>query len=324
MQSLYLAATLCSVFSLVVPVPCFAQAGQSASTSPAVLPGGGLAQHDFLYAGEAKEERIFIVRNGAVAWAYTHTGKGEISDAKLLPNGDVLFAHQFGVTEVSAGKQVVWNFDAPAGTEIHTVQPIADNRVLFIENGNPAKVVVMNKKTGDLERQFELAVRNPQSIHAQFRRARLTSSGTLLVAHMDLGKIAEYDLTGKQLLSIDAPGVWSAEPLKNGNVLWSANNSKFVREVNRKGGTVWEFDASDAPGYSFANMQTAQRLANGNTLINQWINEWNGPVDPATAPVQVIEVTPEKKIAWALRSWNAPAELGPSTTIQILDGAASR
>jgi hypothetical protein len=41
-------------------------------------------------------------------------------------------------------------------------------------------------------------------------------------------------------------------------------------------------------------------------------------VDVSNAPVQAIEVTPDKKIVWALRSWAAPADLGPSTTIQIL------
>jgi hypothetical protein len=35
--------------------------------------------------------------------------------------------------------------------------------------------------------------------------------------------------------------------------------------------------------------------------------------------VQFVEVTPEKKVVWALRSWTDPANLGTSTTIQILD-----
>jgi hypothetical protein len=39
----------------------------------------------------------------------------------------------------------------------------------------------------------------------------------------------------------------------------------------------------------------------------------------ANAPVQAIEVTPGKKVVWALRSWTPPADLGPATTIQILD-----
>jgi hypothetical protein len=40
-----------------------------------------------------------------------------------------------------------------------------------------------------------------------------------------------------------------------------------------------------------------------------------------TAQVQAIEVTPDKKIVWALREWTNPA-LGPSTTIQLLDEPA--
>jgi hypothetical protein len=42
-------------------------------------------------------------------------------------------------------------------------------------------------------------------------------------------------------------------------------------------------------------------------------------MDLTNAPVQAIEVTPDKKIVWALRGWTAPTDLGPSTTIQIPD-----
>jgi len=288
-----------------------------------LLPGPGLAQHDFFYAGEAKTERMFIVRKGEIVWSYTHPGKGEISDAVLLPNGNVLFAHQFAVTEVTAAKKVVWNYDAPPGTEIHTAQPIGANSVIFIRNGDPAKAVVMNKSTAAIEHEFTLPVKNPQSVHGQFRRARLTSAGTLLVAHMDLGKAVEYDLNGKELWSVEAPGAWSAVPLANGNVLIAGGSHKYVREVNRQGRTVWEFTSADAPDYHLSNLQTATRLPNGNTLINEWFNEWAGSVDPANAPVQAIEVTPGKQIVWALRSWKPPADLGPSTTIQILDEPAA-
>jgi hypothetical protein len=96
---------------------------------------------------------------------------------------------------------VVWNFDAPTNTEIHTAQPIGTNSVMFIENGNPAKLIVMNKTTGAIEHQFELPVKFPDSVHRQFRRARLTAAGTILVAHLDLGKIVEYDWNGNALWS---------------------------------------------------------------------------------------------------------------------------
>jgi len=50
------------------------------------------------------------------------------------------------------------------------------------------------------------------------------------------------------------------------------------------------------------------------------------PIMTLEAPAaNALEISPEKKIVWALRSWAPPADLGPSTTIQILDapGAAA-
>lgn len=287
--------------------------------APALLPGQGLAQHDFLATGEAHEERLSIVRGGRLVWSCTHPGRGEISDAILQPNGNILFAHQFGITEISPDKQVVWNIDAPPGTEIHTAQPEGTNRVFFIQNGNPAKFIVINKTTGAIVHQFTLPARDANSVHRQFRRVRLTPAGTLLVAHLDEGKIVEYDWNGHALWSQDLTNCWSAEPLPNGNILAATSGAQVVREINRQHQTVWEWTPADAPAYRFSHTQTAIRLPNGNTLINNWFESL--PDQPAASqpPVQAIEVTPAKKIVWALRSWLPPADLGPVTTIQILD-----
>jgi outer membrane protein assembly factor BamB len=295
-----------------------AASGPTSPNAPDVLPGKGLAQHDFFYAGEAKQERMFIVRHGEVVWSYTHNGRGEISDAVLLPNGNILIAHQFGVTEISAGKKVIWNYDAPPNTEIHTAQPLGTNSVWFVQNGDPAKFIVMDKATRKVEREFVLPVKDPKGSHGQFRHARLTAAGTVLVAHMDLGKAVEYDLDGKPLWAKEVPGIWSASPLGNGNIL-AVSNRGFVREITRQGETVWEWTPADAPGYRITNLQLAARLADGNTIINNWFNQWSGQVDPANPPVQAIEVTPDKRIVWALRSWAAPADLGPATTIRVLE-----
>jgi len=285
--------------------------------APAVLPGNGPQQYDFFYAGESKARKMYIVRNGKITWSYIDTtGKGEISDAVLMANGNVLFAHQFGITLISRDKKILWNYDAPDGFETHTAQPIGNDHVVFVQNGNPAKVFVMNIRTNTIEKEFPLPFKS--GTHGQIRHARLTPQGTLLVAHMDLGKVCEYDVDGHQLTSIDVPSVWSAVPLKNGNILVTSNQG-FVREIARGGDSVWECSLKDLPGYTLNNPQLAVRLANGNTLVNNWFNQWSATVDPANPPVQAVEITPGKKIVWALRSWSVPLNLGPSTTIQILD-----
>jgi outer membrane protein assembly factor BamB len=308
-----------TVFALAISGVLHAQmTGSPAPPSPAQLPGKGLAQHDFLYAGESHDRRIFLVRRGKIVWSYDDpAGKGEISDAVMLSNGNILFAHQYGVTEITPEKKVVWNYDAPAGHEVHTAVPIGNDRVLFLQNGDPALLRVVNTVTGATEKELTLAVKQPVSVHAQFRHARLTDKGTLLVAHMDLNKVVEYDSDGKELWSFPAPGAWGVSQLANGNVL--ITDRMGVREVTRRGDAVWSFSPSDVPGYKFTSLQQAWRLPNGNTVINNWVNEWSKNAAPFANTVQAIEVTPAKEVVWALREWTPPANLGPATTIQFLD-----
>jgi hypothetical protein len=294
-----------------------------AASLAAALPGKGLAQHDFLYAGEARDRRVFIVRGGKVVWSYEDPeGKGEISDAVLLSNGNVLLAHQYAVKLLSPEKKLLWSYDVPKGSEVHTAMPIGKQHVLFVQNGPEPVVRVVNIVSGATVNQFPLPVKNLKSTHGQFRHARLTAAGTLMVAHMDLGKVCEYDAKGKELWSVDSgPGCWGVTPLANGNVL--IVNAKGVHEVNRERQTVWEVTQADLPAYKLANLQLAWRLPNGNTLLDMWANEFNGKIDPQTAPPQALEVTPEKNVVWVLRAWGDPVNLGPATTIQVLDQPAA-
>jgi hypothetical protein len=115
------------------------------------------------------------VRGGKIVWSYdAPTGKGEISDAVMLSNGSVLFTHRYGVAEITPDKKVVWNYDAPAGHEVHTAIPIGKDHVLYILNGDPALLRVVNIKINAVEKAVTLAVKQPASTHGQSRHARLT------------------------------------------------------------------------------------------------------------------------------------------------------
>ncbi|WP_193213701.1 PQQ-binding-like beta-propeller repeat protein [Luteolibacter marinus] len=277
-----------------------------------------LAGHDFFYAGEAKTQDLYIVRKGEIVWSHHNPGsRGEISDAVLLSNGNVLYAHQYGITLMDAGKKVLWRYETPEGCETHTARPIGTERVVFLENGRKPRCVVVNVKTGKTEREFPLEVGNPQGVHGQFRHAELTTAGTLLVAHMDHGKVAEYDEHGKELWSVAFPGPWSASRLPDGNTLITA--TKLIREVDPAGKTVWECTPADLPGLDIRSFQISTRLPNGSTLINNWVNSWSESLDPDKVPEQAYEITPDKKVVWKLDAWKEPANLGPSTTIQLLD-----
>jgi len=312
-------AVVISAFGLTCSVGAQAPGNPQIAALPQVrLPGAGLAQHDFMFAGESHNRRIVIVRKGKIVWSYDDpAGAGEISDAVMLSNGNILFTHQFGVTEITPGKKVVCNYDAPAAHEIHTAVPIGNDYVLFIMNGDPALLRVMNIVTGATEKELDLPVKHPISVHGQFRHARLTANGTLMVAHMDLNKVVEYDSDGRELWSFPATAPWGVTPLANGNVL--ITDRIGVREVTRRGDTVWTFSPSDVPSYQFANLQQAWRLPNGNTVVNNWVNEWSTTVESRLQTLQVLELKPSKEVVWALAAWTPPAGLGPATTIQFLD-----
>ena len=314
-------AILIALVGVAGCVPAQTTATSFSSPTPAQLPGKGLAQHDFMYAGESHDRRIFIVRHGEIVWSYEDAaGKGEISDATMLSNGNILYTHQFGVTEITPEKKVVCNYDAP-GHEIHTAVPIGNRHVLFIMNGDPALVRVVNTESGATEKEFALAVKHPISVHGQFRHARLTANGTLLVAHMDLNKVVEYDADGNELWSFPATSPWGVTPLANGNAL--ITDRLGVREVTRRGDVQWSFRPADAPEYTFANLQQAWRLPNGDTVVNNWVNEWNTTPESRVGTLQALELTPAKEIVWAMAAWTPPQNLGPATTIQFLDAGSA-
>src|ERR1051325_182508 len=110
------------------------------------LPGKGLAQHSMLYIGEGYN-KMFVIHGGKVVWTYSTGRGGEFDDAWMLSHGNILYSRMQYVAEITPKKEVVWRYDAPANTEIHCCQPIGLDKVLFIENGLPPKLIVMNIKT---------------------------------------------------------------------------------------------------------------------------------------------------------------------------------
>ncbi len=221
----------------------------STNLSLANLPGKGLAQHPMLYIGEGYN-KMLLVKDGKVIWTYS-TGKGwEYDDIWLLSNGNVLFSRMQYAAEITPQKKVVWHRDAPKGTEIHSVQPIGLDKVLVMQNGLPPKLMIVNKKSGTVEVSHELVAPSPAGpggVHGQFRRGRITATGTYLVSWLSLNKVVEYDKDFKEIWSCDIPSPWAAVRLRNGNTLITDEKQELTREVNPKGETVWEFKLSELP-----------------------------------------------------------------------------
>lgn len=305
-------------------------AAAPASNSPDKLPGRGLAEHDFLYCGEwnhiQQQQTMWLIRDGKPIWSYSiplsvvfnnKPDIEELGDCTQLSNGNIVFSTRLGAAEITPDKQTIWQIINPPGTETHSIQPIGLDHVLIVQNGNPAKLLLINTTTNKIEKEIQIPVRDTAHPHGQLRRARMTPAGTFLVAHMDLGAVTEYDADGKEIWNYPTPGPWNAVRLANGNTLITGDAHGYVEEVSPAGKVVWSIDRSDLPGYKVGNIQDVQRLANGNTVFSNWVPNAVKP-DQWPSTVQLFEVTPEKKVVWALREWSNPS-LGPASGLQMLD-----
>src|SRR5450432_2335547 len=314
------------VFPLFLFYVYAAAQNQRTDTTGQPLAGKGLKQHSFLYVGEwdtryPDAQKMTIVRAGKVVWQYTiplHPSPGanqEFDDITMLQNGNIVFARMSGAGIVTPDKKLIWEFVCPPGTETHSCVPVGTDSVLMVLNGNPAKVLIINTAMNKVLKEIPIPT-TTKNTHGQFRHVRLTNRGTIVVGLLSEGKVVEYDLEGKELWSVNAKSPWSAIRLSNGNTLISGDAQGYTREVDTSGKTVWELTQADVP-FKLYNTQTANRLANGNTIICNWIGgdqnkeEWPGSV-------QAFEVTPYKKVVWKLSAWGT-VDLGTCTAIQLLN-----
>jgi len=302
------------------------QRGKVIDDSGKPLRGNGLKNRSFLYVGEwdtrfPDAQKMSVVRNGKLVWQYTISLRPsanviqEFDDITMLPNGNIVFAQMSGAGIITPDKKIIWKFDCPAGTETHSCQPIGKDSVLLVLNGNPAKVLIINTAANKILKEIFIPT-TTKNTHGQFRHVRITKNATIMVPLLSEGKVVEYTLDGKNIWSVEAKSPWSAIRLDNGNTLISGDAQGYTREVDPSGKTVWELTQADVP-FKLYNTQTANRLANGNTVICNWIGG-NQKVDEWAGSIQAFEVTSAKKVVWVLSAWDNP-DLGTATAIQLLN-----
>ena len=111
----------------------------------------------------------------------------------------------------------------------------------------------------------------------QFRRFRMTASGTYLAPYLQMGKVVEYDKKFKES-GHKIPSPWAAIRLHNGNTLITDERDKLTREVNPQGRDGLEDRTGEnqpAAEHRFPGFAKLCPLANGNTAYAP------GPCGPA-------------------------------------------
>ncbi len=280
------------------------------TATPAAYPGSGLSQHSMLYIGEDCN-RMFLVHDGRIIWTYD-TGKGyEYDDIWMKKNGNIVFSRMYWAGEVTPDKRLIWKYEIGANEEVHTMQPLDEDRVLMVINGMPPRTVIVNTKTNEVTYEHAVPYDNLdlRGVHGQFRRFRMTKDNTFLAPYLSQNKVIEYDMDFNVIWEYKVNKPWAAIRLLNGNTLITSESDRTTYEVNPSGEVVWKVCLDELPEeYRPGGSQSCVRLKNGNTIICSMGSRGTTP--------QLVEITPEKEVVWVLNDWR---ELGPATAVQILD-----
>lgn len=251
-------------------------------------------------------------------------GKGQVVVRAAAPPAPiqhrVLVQGNGKLAIVGADGAIEWQM--PWGA-IHDLHVLNDGHILTQQGA--ARVVEIDPKTKKVVWSYDSAVQNGnKGRRVEVHSFQPLGDGQVLIAESGAGRLIEVDRAGKLLrtikLTIRRPNPHHdtrlVRKLDSGHYLVCHEGDGAVREYDARGAVVWEYDVPlfgqkprGGHGAGAWGNQTfaALRLANGNTLITTG----NGH--------SVLEVTPQKKIAWQLRQKDLPkVVLAWVTTIEVL------
>jgi len=266
------------------------------------------AAHPFFCTDSYGNKVALVSANGKVEWEYSCEHP---QDCWVLANGDFLFCHRGGAIELNRDRQIVWQYQANAKTEVHSCQPLSDGRVLVVENG-PCRLLEIDR-AGKIAKEIPLVPPPPTvKIHDQFRGTRKTPDGHYLVCRKGEHRIEELDGEGRTLRSIPVPGdVHMARLLPDGHLLIACGEGRRVIELDHELKVVWEIADDDVAGNPLRLMTGFQRLPDGNTIYCNYLGHGHLGEQP-----HVFELTRDKKVVWEFADH---AHFKTINQIQVLD-----
>ncbi len=215
---------------------------------------------------------------------------GNIHEAKLLENGNILFADE-GVTEITPDKKIVFQYKAPEGQYgTCTCTRLPNGNTLIGENFS-GKV---KELAPDGSVAFEMLTKFvTDDLHHRMRYVRKLENGNYLVCHSGDHNVREYAPAAEIVWEYKTPNIaFCAERLKNGNTMISSLDQ--ITEVDPKGEKVWEFRTSDLPELGIRNMTGFFLRENGNLVVGCY-----SAYDAEGKGAGMFEITREKKLVWS-------------------------
>lgn len=230
---------------------------------------------------------LLLSPQGEVVWEHK---AGNVHDAWLLPNGNVLFADG-NITEVTRDHQVVFEYkpEIQKGGGAYSCQRLPNGNTVVGENASGRVVEV--DKAGQVV--FSMMTRfGKTDDHHHMRMVRKLANGNYLVCHSMANIVREYKPDGSTAWEKPTKGLaFAAVRLPNGNTLVSSLSQ--LTEYDPSGAEVWEFKKDDLPGVVIQNMTGIQVLPNGNLVTGCY-----SAYTKEGAGTGMLEITRDKKLVW--------------------------
>jgi len=282
---------VCGLIAVAAPLTTVAAEAQPKQESAAGI------THGFLALGN---ETYIIDETGKVTWKYPRGTR----DGWVLASGNLLLAvnkdREFpggGAVEITRDGEVVFQFKGTQ-SEVNTVQPLENGRVLLTEAGPRPRILEVDR-AGKILIEVPIQAQT-KDLHLQTRMTRKLANGNYLVPQLLDKVVREYTPKGKIVWEAKTPETpaecwpFTAIRLANGNTLVDCTHGKISVEFDPAGKIVWELSNADLPEPLLSDPCGAQRLPNGNTVIASYGSSKPGEV-------KLLEVTREKKVVWTYR-----------------------
>ena len=173
----------------------------------------------------SKKGRVTIHKpSGDIIWE--HPARNTYS-ASLLPNGNVIFAENDGVREVTPQKELVMHFKQPG--EVFCVRRLKNGDTMLMSSTFNQMVII--DKDGKEKRRLDL---KGQKGHMANRQFTVTpDQKSFLVGHIGDKTVREYDFDGKLIKEFPAKGyVFTGLRSRNGDtyISWQHGVDKVSKD----------------------------------------------------------------------------------------------
>ncbi|MDR0796313.1 MAG: hypothetical protein LBE79_09745 [Tannerella sp.] len=249
-----------------------------------------------LIIGGSGWQQIAIVdkKSGKIEWSHGLSPDEECNKVEVTPKGDILYAYKQGAKLINRKQQVIWDFKANEGEEIHYVSYSNGNYVVAV-CGIPARIVELDKE-GKPVKEVKFQTGTP-NVHNQFRQILKTPQNTYLIPLMGKYKVSEMTEEGRVVNSVLTGGTpFSVKLSDEGNWLVSCGEGRALMEIDPETKEkIKIIQTTDLNWGALLFVAELIRYKNGNTLIANW----NGHSSDKSQPL-LLEINPSNQIVWRL------------------------